>query len=53
MARLRQIGVRTVVVHTDLPPDPEAPACSDAVSSPEELGLQRTRRGALVVYDLG
>jgi hypothetical protein len=53
VARLRQIGVRTVVVHTDLPPDPEAPACTTRSAPAERLGLQRTRRGPLVVYDLG
>ncbi len=54
VARLRRIGVRTVVVHTDLPPDPEAPAITCARSAtPEQLGLQRTRRGPLVIYDLG
>jgi len=53
VAFLRRLGVHTVVVHTDLPPDPEAPACRTGSAAPEQLGLQRTRRGPLVVYDLG
>jgi len=53
VAFLRRLGVRTVVVHSELPPDPEAPACTTGSAAPEKLGLQRTRRGPLVVYDLG
>ena len=53
VAFLRRVGVRTVVVHTDLPADPQAPVCRTGSAAPEQLGLQRTRRGPLVVYDLG
>lgn len=51
VALLRRIGVRTVVVHTDRP-GTSAAAC--APSPPATgLGLQRERRGPLLVYRLG
>ncbi len=51
VARLRAIGVRTVVVHTDLPNS--APAACASSAPPEQLGLRRTQRGPLVIYRLG
>ena len=54
--RLRRIGVRTVVVHTDRP-DTTIPgiavACPDPAPTAAQLGVRRERRGALVVYHLG
>ncbi len=52
VARLREIGVKTVVVHTELPPDPAAATCPPS-PAPQSLGLQRERRGPLVIYRLG
>ncbi len=51
VARLREIGVRTVVVHTDRAGAPPAASCPPAPAG--GLGLQRERRGPLLVYDLG
>ncbi len=54
--RLRRIGVRTVVVHTDRP-DRTLPGVRVACPAPRptaaELGVRRERRGPLVVYRLG
>jgi hypothetical protein len=48
LARLRRLGVRTVVVHADRRPGRPA-ACAGA---PPPSGLQGERRGTLLVYDL-
>ena len=52
VTRLREIGVRTVVVHTDRPAQRPATPCPPAPSA-AELGLERERRGPLLVYRLG
>jgi hypothetical protein len=52
VARLRRIGVRTVVVHTDRP-DRSNIDCAERFAPPRGLGLQRERRGPLVIYRLG
>jgi hypothetical protein len=50
VARLRALGVRTVVVHTGLAP---GTSWEDAAAKPVAgLGLRRERRGALVVYSV-
>ncbi|MEA2448197.1 MAG: hypothetical protein QOG63_129 [Thermoleophilaceae bacterium] len=50
VALLRSLGVRTVVVHTDLAP---GTSWHDAAVKPVAgLGLRRERRGALVVYSV-
>lgn len=55
VARLRRIGVRTVVVRTGVPDDtlPGADvACPRPGPTPAQLGVRRERRGALLVYRL-
>ena len=48
VAVLRDAGVRTVIVHTELP-GAERPADCGPAPAPAALGLRQERRGALLV----